>query len=457
MKYKDFLPRLCAIGGLFLLAAAIVVCGSLARGGWSDHFIVALFLLALASLAVWLIWFETHQIKLVMVVLLPIGAGIFLRALCLDCTTGDFNGFLTNWYNYFVVNGGFAAIAHSVGDYNVPYLYFIAAISYLRMPALYLYKSLSLLFDVLLAWGCFRLVRLVRSGRPDQCGVHTTLIAFGCAFLLPTVIINGSYWAQCDAIYAALAVHAVALALEGNDNASVALMGIAFSFKLQAVFILPLWGIMWLAGKVRFRALWVFPLSYLLMIAPALAMGKPLRDIVGVYVTQAGEYSRLTLNAPSIYQLLPYGTEKGGIAPYLGIAAAGILVLILLLLGLWMRHRLDAQLILAISVLLTIGIPFLLPHMHERYFFLADVFTLCYACNNVRYVPAAVLVNSASLSSYFVYLRSQFHIIFYLGGNKYGMLLEMSAVLVALVWTITTFMIQLRTHTGEERLHRSAQ
>ena len=96
--------------------------------------------LALAALAAALVWFEIRDMDWVMVLLLPIGAAMLVRVLCLDYASGDYNSFLRHWYEFFKRNGGFSAIAGSVGDYNVPYLYFIAAISYLGVPDLYLYK-----------------------------------------------------------------------------------------------------------------------------------------------------------------------------------------------------------------------------------------------------------------------------------------------------------------------------
>lgn len=85
--------------------------------------------------------------------------------------TYDYQDFLSGWASFFRENGGWAAVALPKGNYNVPYLYFLAAISYLPVRDLYLIKLFSMLFDVLLAWGGYRLVhRLVRSGQlPPLC------------------------------------------------------------------------------------------------------------------------------------------------------------------------------------------------------------------------------------------------------------------------------------------------
>lgn len=448
--WKKRLPPLCGGAGSALLAGAAWICAGLERGGGGDRLLVALALLAMAALAAALVWLETRSADRVLVLLLPIGAAMLVRALCLDHASGDYNSFLSHWYEYFKANGGMEAIAGSVGDYNVPYLYFMAAISYSDVPDLYLIKLFSILGDVALAWGCLRLVRsLVR----ERQGSSAPLIAFGAALLLPTVVLNGAYWGQCDVIYGALCVHAAALTLDGKHKAAIALMGAAFSFKLQAIFVLPLWGVLWLAKKVKFWELWVFPLACFGTAAPALLMGKPLGDILGVYLNQMGEYPRLALNAPSVYQFIPYGAQlNGAAASRLGIAAAGVLVLALLGLGLWLGGRLDRELVMTVAVVLCVGVPFFLPHMHERYFFLADVFTLCWACANVRRLPAAVLAEGASLASYCVYLRLKYNCVLTLGGRTFVMPLEALAMLAALALALWVLVGQVRERKNRRGL-----
>ena len=441
-RWNGYGPPVCAGLGGGLALAAVWVCMNLEQGTPWDRACVAAAVAVLTAASVCLLRLEGVREDSLLVMLLPIGAAMLVRVLCLDHVTLDYEDFLHHWYVYFQENGGFQGIAGSVGDYNMPYLYFMAAISYLSVPDLYLIKLFSILWDVLLAWGC---LRLVRSLTRERQGSAAPLIAFGAALLLPTVVLNGSYWAQCDVIYGALAIHAAALALEGQNKTSVALMGIAFSFKLQSIFVLPLWGVLWLAGRVKFRELWMFPLAYLATILPAMVLGKPLGDILGIYVTQLGEYPRLTLNAPSVYQFIPYGVQvDGALAGKLGIAAAGALVLALLALGFWLGDRLNRETIMAIAVVLCVGVPFFLPHMHERYFFLADVFTLCWACANWRRLPAAVLAGGASLASYCVYLRLKYNCVLNLGGMRFVMGLEALAVLAALVFSLWALTGEIR-------------
>ena len=438
--WKTYAPAVCGVLGILMLAGCAAVCMGLERGGTADRAVVAAALLALAGVSVFLLRLEGCGRGVLLVMLLPVGAAFLIRALCLDYAGTDYTNFRSRWYLFFQENGGFAAVARAVGDYNVPYLYFMALISYFSVPDLYLIKLFSIAFDVILAWGCLRLVRsLVR----ERQGSIAPLIASGAALLLPTVVLNGAYWGQCDAIYGALAVHAVALLLEGKNKTSVALMGLAFSFKLQAIFVLPLWGVLWLAKKVKFRELWVFPLTYLGVIIPAVLLGKPFSETLLVYFNQMGEYSWLTLNAPSVYQFLPYDltgpSGAGALHDALsvaGVIAAAVPVLLLLFLGYRLGERLDRQACFAVAVVLAIGVPFLLPHMHERYFFLADVLTLCWACSNVRRLPTAVTVEASSAASYVMYLRLKFNWPFTVGGRYYVMVPETLAMLAGLVFAV---------------------
>ena len=93
--------------------------------------------------------------------------------------------FLSQWAAAFRDGGGFAAVKLPIGNYNAPYLYFLAAISYLPIPDLYLIKLFSILFDVVLAWGGFRLVRHFAPERPNR-----PLLCFCLLLLLPTVILK---------------------------------------------------------------------------------------------------------------------------------------------------------------------------------------------------------------------------------------------------------------------------
>lgn len=438
--------KTCGIISLICMGGTVAAALQLRQGTVVHHVWVAVILLLVAGLGGLLLHREGASPGQILVMLLPLTAAMLLRCLLLDYESGDYQMFLGPWYETIRDGGGFAAIAQPVGNYNVPYLYFIALISYLDVPNLYLYKLFSILLDVILAWGGFRLVRVLTK---EQGNTILPLITFGVLLFVPTVVLNGSYWAQCDAIYGALIVHAVACLLEGRNKWSLVWVALAFSFKLQTVFIMPLWGVMWLAGRVKFRELFVFPGVYALTTVPALLVGKPLVDILSVYLGQMGDNNRLTLNAPSIYQFLPsnavYDPEM---LATVGIFAAALLAFAMLFVGAWNVKHMDNQLAMTIAMVLVVGIPFLLPHMHERYFYLADVLAVCWAVSNVRRIPVAVLVCASSLASYCVYLRLKYNCIVYLSGGYLVMFWETAAMAVALVLCVI-HLVNLCRRKGE--------
>ena len=181
--WKNYLPALCGAIGTVLLAGTAWACLSLERGGPPDRIAVAVALLLLAALALALLRWEGCGRDTLLILLLPIGAAMLFRALSLDYAGTDYKNFLTHWYAYFQEHGGFQAVSHAVGDYNVPYLYFMAFISYLSAPDLYLIKLFSIIFDVILAWGCYRLVRSLTRERQ---GSAAPLVAFAAARRLKT-------------------------------------------------------------------------------------------------------------------------------------------------------------------------------------------------------------------------------------------------------------------------------
>ena len=426
--------------GLFLLGLGLLPAGALSLGGPAAHTAVYLLLLALAGLALWLLRRLGLGREQMLAALLPIGLAVFLRALLLDYQSADYQMFLSQWAATFRDSGGFAAVKLPIGNYNAPYLYFLAAISYLPIPDLYLIKLFSVLFDGILAWGGFRLVRHFTPGDKNR-----PLLCFCLLLLLPTVVANGAFWGQCDALYGALVLHALSSTLEGHPYTSLILLGVAFSCKLQTVFILPLWGALVLLRRVPLRALLCFPAAYAATCVPALLLGKPLGDILGVYLGQASEYSDyLNLNAPNLYAFLPYDAQVDtAAAARLGILIAFALALAVIA-ALWLlRRRADDRVLLTAAVLLAVGVPFFLPHMHERYFFLADMLTLCWACTDRKRIPVCGLAAGSSLACYIVYLRLKYSVIISVGGQRFVMAVEAAMMLAALVLSIIELVRQL--------------
>ena len=327
-------------------------------------------------------------------------AAFVLRSLCLDYETLDYQNFLCHWVEYYRANGGVKAFSAPLGNYNIPYMYFLCLFSYLPVKDLYLIKLLSMAFDIVLAYAVMKLVERINDNP------NIMLASFFTVLLLPTVFLNGALWGQCDSIYAALALLALWLALDKKPVLSVLCFTLSFGFKLQAVFILPIMAVLLMTKKYKLWHLALFPAFYIALVLPAVIMGKPFLETLTLYASQTGSIgSGLNYNSPSVYALI-HNVRSEASAASLGIIAAFVFMFIVLALCLVKKKSLSDKHIILAAALLSLGIPFLLPHMHDRYFFLADVLTVVLAFVYFPWgISLAALTQFASLLGYHAYLK----------------------------------------------------
>ncbi len=361
-------------------------------------------LLAIAAFALVLLYLTgvLRRPEQVIICAALIAGAFVIRGLCMTHVTLDYEDFLSRWVDYYRQNGGFAALGDKIGNYNLPYLYFLAFFSYIGVNDLYLIKALSIVFDVALAWGAMQLA-----------GVYTTstakrLVAFFLVLYWPTVILNGSYWGQCDSIYAAFAVISIYLALRRRGAAAMVCIAVSFAFKLQAVFIMPIFVVLLIAKRVKLWHFLLFPVTYVVLMLPAVLAGYPILDTITLYFDQMGTVgSSLNYNSSSVYALFG-SVSNQSLAGALGILAAFTLMCGVFLWAFMRRRFLDDWAILGFAVILAVGIPYLLPHMHERYFFVADILTLLLAVAAPEFMVLPVLCEFASLLGYHAYLRMRY-------------------------------------------------
>lgn len=393
-------------------------------------FRVTLMILITALFAAWLLW-RSGCVKtaaqwsvvstLLLVTFVP-------RLLALNYETKDYQDFLTNWVSFYRSNGGFRAIGQSVGNYNIPYLYFLALFSYSGIKDLYLIKLLSIFFDVLLAWGGMRIVSRLTDQPLRRVGVFFALL------LLPTVYLNGSVWGQCDSIFVALAVLALADALEGHPVRSMVMLALSFGFKLQAVFVMPVFAVLLFAGKIKWKHLPVFPLTYVILVLPAVIAGRPFKDTILLYFNQTGSVgSALNYNSSSVFGIFRNVQNKEAAATA-AIIAAFLFMLLVLFICFSYSRRLDERLILVAGLLLAIGIPFLLPHMHDRYFFAADALSVILAFCVPLLAPIAALTQFASLLGYYAYFVMRF--LLYMDRGAWALVAALVLLWVYFVYTL---------------------
>lgn len=354
-----------------------------------------------------------------------LAAAFILRAVCLNYETLDYQDFLAVWVDYFRQNGGLAALKESVGNYNVPYLTFLALFSQSAVKDLYLIKLLSIFFDVILAWSVMHI-----AGHFTK-SAERRLLAFFLVLFWPTVVLNSALWGQCDSIYVAFAVMSVAMALEDRPWLSVAAMGASFAFKLQAVFFIPALLLFLLRGKIQWKHILVFPLVNVILVLPAVLAGRGLWDALTVGLQETGSIGDgLNYNSPSVFAFfrnVANPTEAG----QFGILAAALVIAMLAVVFFWKRKTASDLALLMGTVMFAVAIPFFLPHMHDRYFYGADMFSLALGCAVLPLMPLALLCEFASGLGYHAYLKMRYLLLMHWG--SWALILVMGILLLGLI------------------------
>ena len=77
--------------------------------------------------------------------------GALMRLVTRNFVSEDAYNYLLGWYDDIKNAGGFKALSEQVGNYNVLYQTLIALFTYLPIPALFAYKGLSIIFDLMLS------------------------------------------------------------------------------------------------------------------------------------------------------------------------------------------------------------------------------------------------------------------------------------------------------------------
>jgi Gpi18-like mannosyltransferase len=325
------------------------------------------------------------------IALLGVGLAIVLRLTLLGFKSVDYFNYTKVWYNT-LRDGGFSAFSQSFSNYNLPYLYLLYLIARFlpAVPGLVATKLPSIAADFVIAYFAFRIVRLGSEGK-----TLPFLAALGCLFA-PTVVLNSAFWGQADALYTAALVASVYFLLKRDSLPAMLCFGIAVAFKAQALVLAPMLLALLLRREIPWKQALLVPLVMMVALIPALIAGRPLLDLLLIYPSQAAQYEQLSMHAPSALAWFP---SSGQFYPYfypvglvLGIAAAIVISFAVYR----SRVKLSRGLLIEVALLCAMWLPFLLPKMHERYFYPADVLSiiLAFFIPQLFFVPLVMITVS---------------------------------------------------------------
>ncbi|QPJ84604.1 hypothetical protein HH195_01190 [Sarcina sp. JB2] len=325
---------------------------------------------------------------------------IFIRCMFFNVVSGDYKYFLEGWFNTLKANGGIFAIKDHIGNYTAPYMLILGILTYIPINSLYTIKIVSIIFDFI---GAFVGARIVyKFCKNEKYKKLLSLCTYATILFSPTVILNSSAWGQCDMIYATFVLASLLFLFDKKYTKTFIFLGIAFSFKLQTIFILPLYIILYLKGEdMSILNFFIIPITVLVVNIPALLLGRPIETLITQYMTQVGQYKELTMNLTNIYTFVPNY--------YKVFSTAGIIFTIFIFAMLTMfilsyKFAINNKIILQISILSILICNYFLPSMHERYIYIAGILGIIYFFIDRRkwYIPLGII--SISFFCYINYL-----------------------------------------------------
>ena len=346
----------------------------------------------------------TFTVMDILLFLVLTGFALIMRYALRNVVAGDYKMFFEPWVATLrEAGGGIKGLSAEFEyvDYTTPYLTILSFISICPfLNTLLLMKLVSIFFDFVAAVAVMAIVY-------DRTKNMTYgILGYGALLMVPTVLTNGAMWAQCDIIFTSFVLWSLYFMLKDKPAWSMAFYGIAFAFKLQTLFLAPLYVILWMKGKVKLKHFLFLPLMYVIGMIPSLLAGKSFWELISVYFFQANgqmDIYALSHKFPNIYQLI--GTDSF----LFEYADAGIWVtlgalMILMYCFARKQYEMNACLLLRMGMLLTMTVVFFLPHMHERYAILVDVMAIVYVFFDFRKLYIPVLTILCSFAGYTVYL-----------------------------------------------------
>jgi len=332
-----------------------------------------------------------------------LGLSVVLRWHSLPRTNPDMNIFYRKFYDYIALHG-FRSMADSfsIGTPLYLYLVWLATLTNDFLSPLFALKLISAPFDLISAFAIYKIVRLKFSGW------KVPLLASAMFLALPTVVMNSAMWGQLDSLYTSFLLVCLYFLLTEQPIPAMLAFGVSISLKLQAVFLIPFLAILTFKKRIPWYYFAIPPLVYVATILPAVFAGRPFLDALTIYLSWTNEFTAPSMNAPNLYSLIivpPYYVDWNT-AVYAGLAVSAISIALWIFVYSAREYDLNPPTMIVSALTCFTLVPFVLPRMHDRYFYPADVLSLVFAFYFPSYWFLPVFFQIASGIVYYIFLFS---------------------------------------------------
>lgn len=348
-------------------------------------------------------------------------AAAIIRIAFFPVKSNDYYLCFESWINDMRSCGVWNALGQNIGDYPPLYITPLTLLSLLPFEPVIIIKLMPCLFDFILAFVCVKL-----SGLLGVTTLHKKLTLYAVILLNPLTLLDSAAWGQCDSLYSSmilLTLLAVCAANPWSAEPSVGnkrrfwqtgdgiclLFAVAFSFKLQSIFFLPILCLLWIVQKRNVlkpvHLLWI-PIVYTVSCIPMYLAGRSLKIMFKIYLGQAGRnYGTLTLNYPNLYTLIGTWSETLYDSYFIYGMLLTFLLLIICFYQLYCRKvKLDSLTLCKITALSILTICFCLPLVHERYAYVAEMLLFVVMVKEPKHIKTALVTMLCTLFTYCTYL-----------------------------------------------------
>ena len=214
--------------------------------------------------------FEIGFLDLLLIIFATV-FGCSIRYALRNVVAGDYKMFFEPWVATLrEAGGGFQGLSAEFEyvDYTTPYLLILSFISICPFSnTLILMKMVSIFFDFVAAIAVGFIVYDMTGKKQSGYMAYTVML------FVPTIVANSAMWAQCDIIFTSFVMLSLLYMLRDKPRISLIFYGVAFAFKLQTLFIAPLYLLLWVKKKMKIQHFLWLPIVYSIGIIPSWIAG----------------------------------------------------------------------------------------------------------------------------------------------------------------------------------------
>lgn len=372
--------------------------------------------------------------KIIFFILISI-IGLIERLALFKATSGDFNIFLHPWYikiNHYGLN----TLSHQVGNYGILYQSIILLMTKVPIRDLYAYKIVSIIFDYILAIAAALLAKKFSSNNKTD----IFLLCYSIILLLPTIVLNSAWWAQCDSIYASFLILSLLSLFNDKYSLSFIFYGLAFAFKLQAIFLFPFLLLIYFVKKRVFISHYLLALfAFWLTGLPGYLFGRSLLSLFWIYwkgqITIQNTIHKEYFNLSCIFGN-PNLIYSNWLSKFLLMLMLGVLLLGFFFFLNNKNSSSNSKLLLLATWSFYTCMMFM-PYLQQRYGYVLDVLLIVIACVWKKYLVIAV---PELILSFISYMPALFIPQLFINNSNIPMLIIFSYIAL-LIYGLFTYLV----------------